>query len=400
MIIIGKTKVKNFWMSIKNYTSAKVCIITSVHIALDNRIFYREACSLKNAGYDVCLIAVHNKPEVCHGIEIIPLPRLRRALRPLLWGKIIRLALATKSSIYQIEDPELLFISGLLHILTGRPVIYDVLESTADFIDIKDDIPKTIRSFLSWLFRWLEPYLARQTNGLIFADDQIAETFQQVRCPKTTLFNFPEQTFLENALLTTQNNQPRQEMVLYLGGLKRARGTALMINSFQLVLKLFPNAKLFLVGPFAPDALEGEIRSEIEHRKMTSSIIIKGVVPFAQVGEYLSQASVGWIPFQPIAKYQKNIPTKLFEYMAYAIPVVSSDLRSIQPFIENRITGLLVPADDPAAHAHAIIELLGNPTWAEQIGINGQLEVQNRYRWSEMEKRLLSFYQEILTRYT
>jgi len=387
-------------MSIQNYSNNRVCIISTVHIALDNRIFYREAISLKKAGYQVALIAVHNQQETFQDIEIIPLPRLRRVLRPFLWGKVIRLALSTKASIYQFEDPELLFISPVIHLLSGRPVIYDVLESTADFIEIKDDVPKIIRYFLSWMFRWLEPFLARFQSGLLFADDQIAKTFQQVQCPKTTLFNFPEQSFLENASRATQNPNPRQSMVLYLGGLKRARGTSLMLQAFQQVLGSVPNAQLFLVGPFAPKSLEDEIRVEIDRRKMTSSVIITGAVPFAEVGEYLSQASVGWIPFMPIPKYQKNIPTKLFEYQSYAIPVVSSDLLSIQPFIQNRKTGLLVKADDPDAHAGAIIELLNNVSFANSIGKNGQTMVFERYNWSDMEKRLISLYQQLLLRYS
>jgi hypothetical protein len=84
----------------------KVCIISSVHNALDNRIFYREACTLKKAGYEVCLIAVHDKPETLQGITILPLVRLRRNRRPLLWWKIISLARSTRSDIFHIHDPE------------------------------------------------------------------------------------------------------------------------------------------------------------------------------------------------------------------------------------------------------------------------------------------------------
>ena len=38
----------------------KVAILSSVHLALDNRVFYREARTLARAGYDVTLIAVHD----------------------------------------------------------------------------------------------------------------------------------------------------------------------------------------------------------------------------------------------------------------------------------------------------------------------------------------------------
>jgi len=375
----------------------KVCIISTVHNALDNRIFYREACSLQKAGYQITLIAVHCQLETRQGIQIIPLPRLKRRQRPLLFCKVVRMALGTKADLYHIHDPELLFVSPVLRLFTGRPVIYDIHESVADFIEIKDDLPKGIRMFLAWIFRWLEPALAHLQSGLIFADDQIANEFCSIRHPKATLFNYPMQSFLENASQTLRNLQPSQPIVLYLGGLKRNRGIILMLDAFKQVLNVVPQAHLLLVGPFAPKSLEKEIHSEIESRNLSGSVTITGSVPFARVGDYLAQASIGWIPFPPVPKYQKNIPTKLFEYMAFAIPVVSSDLYPIQLFIEHRKTGLLVKADDPAAHARAIIELLTDPFLAAFLSKNEQTEVLEHYSWSEMEKRLYKLYQQLLS---
>jgi glycosyltransferase involved in cell wall biosynthesis len=266
-----------------------------------------------------------------------------------------------------------------------------------DFIEIKDDIPNIIRLFLMWTFRWLEPSLAYLQNGLIFADDQIANEFKLIRRPKTTLFNFPIQSFLDTASLVSKNPEPQQPKVLYLGGLKRNRGTSLMLDAFRQVLDIVPKAQLFLVGPFAPEALEKEMRSEIEIRNMCGSVIITGPIPFEQVSVYLAQSYIGWIPFPPVAKYQKNIPTKLFEYMAYAIPVVSSDLYPVQQFIEHRKTGLLVKADNTSAHAMAIIELISDPSLAVFLGKNGQKAVMEHFRWSDMEKRLITLYQQILS---
>lgn len=375
----------------------KVCIISTVHNALDNRIFYREACTLLKAGYQVSLVAVHDKLETRQGITIIPIKRLSRNQRPILWWKVMHIALSAKADIYHIHDPELLLVSPLIKLLAHKPVIYDIHEANADFIETKEDIPYIFRHFLAWLFRWLEPIMARLQNGLIFADDQIAKSFTRVKRPKTTLFNFPEQSFLDNAFELSRHPHERQPIILHLGGQKRFRGTDLMLDSFQQVLYSVPQAHLVLVGAFSPASLEVEFRAEIERRNMTDSITITGQVPFVEISRYLVQASIGWIPWMPVSKNLKNIPTKLFEYQAFALPVVSSDLPSIQPFIEHRKTGLLVKADDSSAHAEAIVELLTNQSLASFIGKNGQNAVRGHYRWSDMEQRLLALYQQVLS---
>ena len=53
----------------------KVCILTSVHPPFDTRIFHKEAKSLVKAGYDVMLIAQHDKEETVDEIRIVPLSK-------------------------------------------------------------------------------------------------------------------------------------------------------------------------------------------------------------------------------------------------------------------------------------------------------------------------------------
>ena len=312
----------------------------------------------------------------CKEFGSVSLKRVKRSHRPFLWWKVLSFALSTKADIFHIHDPELLFISPILHLFSGRPVVYDIHESVSDFIDIKDDIPALLRIFFSWTFRWLEPTFAYLQSGLIFADNQIAQSFLNIHRPKLTLFNYPLQSFLEMGSQSPKNYHSKQPIVLYLGGLKRNRGTTLMLDAFRIVLDEIPLAQLYLVGPFAPESLSDELRSEIEIRNLTKSVTITGAIPFTSVHNYLSQASIGWIPFPLVAKYQKNIPTKLFEYMAYAIPVVSSNLTAVQPFIKHRKNGFLVEADNPSAHARAIIELLSDLSLSEAIGKNGQISVK------------------------
>ena len=53
----------------------KICILTSVHPVFDTRIFHKEAKTLARVGYDVTLIAQHDKNETVDGIKIIAFPK-------------------------------------------------------------------------------------------------------------------------------------------------------------------------------------------------------------------------------------------------------------------------------------------------------------------------------------
>jgi glycosyltransferase involved in cell wall biosynthesis len=103
------------------------------------------------------------------------------------------------------------------------------------------------------------------------------------------------------------------------------------------------------------------------------------------------------VPWQAVAKNEKNVPTKLFEYMAYGLPVVSSDLASTRPFVRDGENGYVVAAADPQAHAQALLRLLRDPDAARAMGLRGQALVQADWNWDEMGRRLVGFYERVLS---
>jgi len=373
------------------------CILSCVHIALDNRVFYREARSLQQAGYRVTLIAVHPRDEVKEGIQILALPRVRRWQRPLLWLRLLRLALGTRADIYHFHDPELLLVTPWLRLLSGKPCIYDIHESYPEFVEVKEYLPRWLRGIVAWTLSRVEPVLARLQSGLIFSDEQIAGAFAGVRRPKETLYNLPERSFVEAGTAATHDDVPREPVVLYLGGMERNRGSSLMVQAFRLVHKELPEARLLVVGHFEPAELEGEIRADAERLGVADALQITGRVPFEEIGGYLARSAVGWVPWQAVEKNEKNVPTKLFEYMAYGLPVVSSDLASTRPFVRDGENGYLVAPAEPQAHAEAILHLLRDPEAARSMGLRGQSLVQAEWNWDEMGRRMVRFYERVLS---
>lgn len=84
--------------------SNKVCILTSVHEPFDTRIFHKQAKSLVRVGYEVTLIAQHDRDEIVGSIKIVALPKPKNRLRRMLgtW-RVFRLAYRQKADIYHLK---------------------------------------------------------------------------------------------------------------------------------------------------------------------------------------------------------------------------------------------------------------------------------------------------------
>lgn len=103
----------------------KVCHITTVHKAFDNRIFFKECITLREAGYDVTLLCARAESMVRDGISIVGFPghtnRIRRIIDTSLFRALYE-AKKIKAAVYHLHDPELILM-GLLLKLSGKKVI-------------------------------------------------------------------------------------------------------------------------------------------------------------------------------------------------------------------------------------------------------------------------------------
>src|SRR5947199_8635423 len=108
---------------------AKIVHMTSVHSALDPRIFAKECVALAAAGHDVTLIAADDSDAVREGVKIrcVKRPSGRLARMLVTSCSVFRTALAERADVYHFHDPELIPWGLVLRVL-GKRVIYDVHE--------------------------------------------------------------------------------------------------------------------------------------------------------------------------------------------------------------------------------------------------------------------------------
>ena len=130
----------------------KVCHMSSAHIGLDVRIFYKQCISLSK-NYDVSLVICASDKEVHfakeNNINLIQLKQpSSRVNRMFIQSfKCFRSALKTNSKIYHFHDPELIPYGIILRLL-GKRVIYDVHEDLPEDIMGKRWIPSYLKKFV------------------------------------------------------------------------------------------------------------------------------------------------------------------------------------------------------------------------------------------------------------
>jgi glycosyltransferase involved in cell wall biosynthesis len=138
-------------------------------------------------------------------------------------------------------------------------------------------------------------------------------------------------------------------------------------------------------------------RAEVARRDLADDFTIEDtMIPHSEVAARVLQARIGFIPLPDLPKFQHNLPTKLFEYMALSMPAVLSDLPPSRPFVGDGACAVMVPADDADAYAGAIVRLLDDPALRRSMGAEGRRRVEGEFNWQHESRHLLDLYAELL----
>ncbi len=368
-----------------------VCHITSVHPPFDVRIFHKEAKSLARAGYDVTLIAQHEKDEVVDGIRIINLQRPRNRMERMtktVWSAF-RKALKIDADLYHFHDPELLPIAKLLTLI-GKRVVYDMHENVPKQIKKKGWINPSLRKYVAKLVCFTERFLMLDVP-VIFAETSYHKDYLWVK-KYTTVLNMP----LINQLYSLKSDAQKTvgASVGYIGGVSEARGSLTTIEALRILNDRGVEPRFECIGP-ADKPHEEQLLKLCEEYKL-HNVVFHGRIPAYEGWPIIAQCDIGLTVLHPIPNYIESYPTKLFEYMAMGLPVIASNFPLYQEIVEGAECGICIDPLNPEELAGAIQFIVKHPAEAKQMGENGRRAVEERYNWGMEEEKLLQLYSELI----
>jgi len=373
----------------------KICMITTVHAPLDQRIFHKESKSLLNVGHSVTIIAPDDDKytKQVDGIYIKTIKRAKKIFHPLTMVRVFLLGLKQDCDVYHCHEPGSLLVCSLLKIIKRKKLVYDAHEHYALLIATNPIFPKILQQIIYKISDVGEKFLTSTfPESVITVDEILGNKFREICTNVWIISNYPKIELFEDTHLKTNIENKN---LIYVGGLTEERGIMEIILAFENVLKKIPDAKLLFVGGFYHQHFKSRIMDYYHKQGLEKNIDFVGQVPYSKVAGYMKEANVAISVLQPNGRYELGISVKFYEYMCAGLPIVINNFKYMKQLAEEIKCGIPVNPTDIKEISNAIIWFFEHPKKARQMGENGRRAAENCFSWEIMEKRLAKMYDEI-----
>jgi glycosyltransferase involved in cell wall biosynthesis len=187
-------------------------------------------------------------------------------------------------------------------------------------------------------------------------------------------------------LLPAHAFPPGTLLVLYVGSVERRKGIDTLAHAWLRVAAEVPAARLLMVGPGDPDGAYFRDVGVILGRELGSTAVIADRV--ADPLECYRAADLFVFPSR-----NESFGNVLVEAMACGLPVVATRIDGVTgDLVTDRADGLVVPNEDPAALARALLELLRDPGLRARLGGEAARTVDARFRIDRVAAKYLELY--------
>jgi glycosyltransferase involved in cell wall biosynthesis len=365
----------------------RVAVVSSVHRWNDTRVYLKQAQSIAAEGYDTLLVAMDSEAKqfAKGALRIETLARRKRALRFLTWFQILARVFRHRAKIVHAHDPELFPLMAVLR-LFGKRVVCDVHEDLAQQILHKEWLPRLVRRPMSAFARGLYRVLPRLVNGVVIAEDSYFPLFP-ARPNVHLVRNFP---FLPG--VHRREYETGTLRLVYVGDVRIVRGIRHYVEIVHALRQRGIATELRVIGSFAARTEEAEVTALIARLGVGDAVKLLGRRAPEDVPGLLADCDVGLTLLHPIGNYRESYPTKMFEYMAAAIPVVSSNFPLWEAVVLPNDCGVSVDPLDVTAAADALENYARSVDLRRRHGTNGRRAVAEQYQWAVEFAKLRDLY--------
>jgi glycosyltransferase involved in cell wall biosynthesis len=242
------------------------------------------------------------------------------------------------------------------------PVVLDVHEDLAASLVDRTWIPSPLRPAVAACARGVE-HLAERRLHLLLAEEAYAERF---RTTHPVVRNLPP--------LPPPPPPPGDDRVLYVGRLSAGRGVRELLALARRLGTDGPRVEL--VGQ-----ADADVRGELEAAHDRGEVLWHGWLPNDEALALLPGALAGLSLLHDLPNYRVSLPTKVVEYLAAGLPVVTTPLPAAARLVEEADAGVVAGFGDVDEVAAALRRWRDDPEARAAMGRRGRELVARDWTW-------------------
>ncbi len=367
----------------------RVLHVSTAHRPHDPRIVYKQGPALQT-DYDVYCAIPDADPAVAPGITFISLPHHDRVLWrilltcPLVVWRCWRL----RPDVVHVYVPEFIPFAFLFR-LRGAKLIYEVQENLYKKFHLK---VKNGGFLFEKAFIFFDK-LARRHAHCLFTEHGYLSTYTPLRHPHAVIYNYAALPLLGPFY---HPELPRQEppSFFYIGWLSHERAVDTLLAAFA---QLRAQGQPFQVHLFGRQTFSQQtLEADHNYQAVRQHLHVYGYTNQPTALPHAQGAVAGLALLKPVGDYPESYTTKLFEYMALGLPVITANFPLYRDVVERHRCGFCVDPYDATAVATALMYLIAHPEEARQMGERGRRAVVEHYNWATEADKLRTFYRRVL----
>jgi len=295
--------------------------------------------------------------------------------------------------------PDVLVFAAIVPKLLGAKIILDLHDPMPELMQTIFKLSKN--SFNVVLLKRLEKWSIRFADLVLTVNLACKKIYSSRSChphkikvvlnsPDDEIFRFQSGDVRD--VNGTNGNEPKPFLILYHGSLVHRNGFDLAVEALAKVRKTIPSARLSVCGK-RTDFFE-KVMESAHRRGLDNNVDYLGVRNIKEIVKAIEDCDLGIIPNHRNIFTEINTPTRIFEYLALAKPVIAPKTKGIQDYFGDKdlIFFELGDADDLA---RKIEFAFANPVSVAETVKRGQ-EIYLSHTWSHERLSLLNSISELL----
>jgi phosphatidylinositol alpha-1,6-mannosyltransferase len=188
---------------------------------------------------------------------------------------------------------------------------------------------------------------------------------------------------------------PNQAMILMVGRLLPKKGFDRSIEALPLICKQYPDVRLVIAGPGEQTVLKSLARAQ----GVAKNVVLTGPLTRYQLLTLFAACDLFLLPSRVTGGDVEGFGIVFLEANIMGKPVIGGRTGGTEDAVVENETGLLVDGDKPVEIAEAVLRLLNDPSYAQQLGFQGQARVLKQFDSSIQQQQFQRIIEELLKRF-